>query len=343
LTTKGSLSDARWGARGPSSLHPIDHSATRGTGAVLFHAGEFTYSEPRRRVLPYLSFVAHSQVVVESVADLLEVVLNLQRDGRDGLNRRELWFRGHANTNYQLLPGVFRDVPTENRSTVERRLTHTFRSRAGMHLDRGIDYNDRARWLATMQHHRLPTRLLDWSRSVLVATYFAVERSLPDFFEDVDPPASDAALWILDPADLNSRTCPSTEGTVGALESGVLHALVAEAFYDPRTPPREPIEPPVHAALSLELDIRMFVQQGCFTIHGAAAGPLEFQEWCEPFLTKVEIPSESVPRMAEEVQALGLSEGDIYPDLDHLSAELVRKSPLPFAWRNARQAAAGDF
>jgi hypothetical protein len=44
-----------------------------------------------------------------------------------------------------------------------------------------------------MQHYRLPTRLLDWSESILLATYFAVN----------DKPDKPGVLWALSPFVLN--------------------------------------------------------------------------------------------------------------------------------------------
>ncbi|MFT4044963.1 MAG: FRG domain-containing protein [Gordonia sp. (in: high G+C Gram-positive bacteria)] len=270
---------------------------------------------------------------VASPGELLTKVADLARPADPDKSRPELWFRGHSRTSYELLPSVFRGVPSNQRTAVERLLTHRFRSRAAMHLSRHLGYDQRAQWLALMQHHRLPTRLLDWSRSPLVAAYFAVESALPPFWGRAAQPGYAADVWVLDPRALNEITCPAQGAILGAIESGVVNRLVTEAFYDPALESELPkFDPPVYAAMSVEFDIRMLVQQGGFTIHGAELCPLEQEEKLRPaLLARFRIESEAIPRFAEELTVAGYTEAAIYPDLDHIAEELVRDSPIPTA------------
>ena len=128
---------------------------------------------------------------VNSVAELTAEVTDL-------LTRTRLkwWFRGHALDAWALLPRVRRDHTPEQ----QRYLTNEFRPRAAMRYAHPPDADDYAGWLALMQHYGLPTRLLDWSRSPLVAAYFATEKC---HRHSSGEPAGDACIWALAPMELN--------------------------------------------------------------------------------------------------------------------------------------------
>src|SRR5262249_22802124 len=96
--------------------------------------------------------------------------------------RSRWWFRGHPDSRWALIPKVWRDY----NATTERYLTNSFYQRAKLRHASFPDDSDYAAWLALMQHYGLPTRLLDWSDSALIAAYFAVKyerdlsRAAPD-------------------------------------------------------------------------------------------------------------------------------------------------------------------
>jgi hypothetical protein len=279
-------------------------------------------------------------IPVSCVGELIAKVVELTE------HWNPVWFRGHANTQWHLEPKVQRNKKELGikDDSYETNLTHRFRGRAQLYGPR-IPYASNGAWLQTMQHHGLPTRLLDWSRSPLMAGYFAVEHAI----NTKDGTSfDDAAVWALNPHCLNSLATDGSWEFTPAIEAGTAQALVDGAFYGDSSARKSArarewewrskvahsagdsiddsnvVEADCLAVMASESDLRMFVQQGAFTVHSANVLPLEEDERYRMCLRKFEIQGKDLGAFAREVAACGLSEAAVYPDLDNLSRELAR-------------------
>lgn len=81
----------------------------------------------------------------------------------------DIVFRGHSSKDFKLIPSVGRD--TQYTFEKELQLFEHFKNQGRQY----IQCNSDLEWLASAQHHGLPTRLLDWTYNPLVALYFAIK------------------------------------------------------------------------------------------------------------------------------------------------------------------------
>src|SRR4051812_11294189 len=101
--------------------------------------------------------------------------------GRDQV-RAGLVFRGLARSSFSNVSGLAR--LRGERASLERHLLRNFRKYAHREAPGPTVWD----WLALAQHHGLPTRLLDWTFSPLVALHFAT----------ASWPNDEAVLWAVD-------------------------------------------------------------------------------------------------------------------------------------------------
>jgi hypothetical protein len=171
--------------------------------------------------------------------------------------------------------------------------------------------------LVAAQHHGVPTRLLDWTYSPLIAAHFATrERQAEDT----------VAVWRLDWQQVHRAFgLPDLALLITDLER-----LFAET--GPFTPwvlfdtPAE--TRPFACLLELpSLDVRIVAQSATFTLCSDTSRPFDSflaQHGLHAALTKFVIPAQHVARVRDQLDLVGIDERRLFPDLDGVAAELRR-------------------
>jgi hypothetical protein len=108
-------------------------------------------------------------------------------------------FRGQSDANWPMFSSLSRyfigfKVNQNAWLTLEERVLRIFKRKSHLFLDHLPVEDDAFEWLALMQHHGTPTRLLDFTWSPYVAAFFALERA-----------TSDAAVWAVFPPGLSNK------------------------------------------------------------------------------------------------------------------------------------------
>jgi len=197
------------------------------------------------------------------------------------------WFRGVSNTNYPLKSVIGRLDIGEKINTAlkkEYRLFSEFK-RYISYLENSCENEDIA---FIGQHYKLPTRLLDWTSSPLVALYFATKNK-----------ENDGAVYIL--------------GQVSGAPKGFTYeSMLADGAQIEKSD--------TYLVIPRAMSSRMITQSGVFTIQTDPFIPLT-----KEVRKKIIIPQICKEKIFADLDRVGIHDFSLFPDKEGLAGWLREK------------------
>jgi hypothetical protein len=194
----------------------------------------------------------------------------------------------------------------------EQRILRIFKRKAHQYLPQPPEPDDDFQWLALMQHHGTPTRLIDFTWSPYVAAFFALERA-----------TADAVVWALNPARVQSGRNPKAPRYDPRIRGNFTRYYLKgnRRFIwmgEPHT-----------------MNHRLIAQSGTFALAGVLHEPMEalLHQYRDPGNTMVKfiLPADLIREKAmRELYRMNITSATLFPDLDGLARSLAYE--LEFHW-----------
>jgi hypothetical protein len=246
---------------------------------------------------------------IRNVKDILTALASHRQKAR----KQPIWFRGSTNVGHELVPSLGRPP---FRLEQERALINAFKQNAVQFFEERPQ--SEWEWLFIARHHGVPTRLLDWTESPLIALYFATH--------SVDDPTrndtKDGALWILLPVELNRLASIAMFGKrdlpIFETDDEHLHNYLPSVMASERTTRLTPA-----AGIAIRHSKRMQAQHSVFTVTHREQSPLEALG-TGSHIGRYVIPAHAKASIRRQLEALRIDRLTVFPELDNV-ARLARR------------------
>lgn len=249
-----------------------------------------------------------NDVRVESWSELLDRLFAGSWQPELGRHRSPFVFRGLPDAAFTLHTTLAR--LGEGSAHMENHLLRNFRKYAHRRI---VERDTLWHWLTLAQHHGLPTRLLDWTLSPLVAAHFATA--------DVALSGRDAAIWMVDHRQAH-RLLPGSLRAELEREGSDLFTVEMLAKAVPTLPDLDALAPPAFAAFfePPSIDDRIVNQFALFSVMPGPDSCLDDWLRAHPALwQRVIIPAAIKWEVRDKLDQSNITERVLFPGLDGLS------------------------
>ena len=259
-----------------------------------------------------------------------ETTLKHWADLRD-FDRSARIYRGQADSEWPLQSSLERccehnDVRPDERKALEERLWREFRRGFHQYTSAVPPLESRLEWASIMQHHGAPTRLLDFTYSIYVAAYFALEATTAD----------SAAIWSID-ARWASRESKKALRNAGRTEVDALNSLgverdeaaVGDLIFGDFVRMAWPVNP-------FRLNERLRIQKGTFLVAGRVESSHMDNLTALPgydapeSVVKIVIPQAMRSEALRQLFHMNISRTSLFPGLDGYASSLGVYHPTVF-------------
>ena len=257
--------------------------------------------------------------VVRTLGEFIDLVTPREPDRQTGRRRDTGVYRGAADPTRPLLTSLDRlggTNPAHTKGELEEHILRNFFRYSRPHLDQARPHDE---WelLIAAQHHGVPTRLLDWTYSPLVAAFFATRMS-------IGAGDTDRVVWRLDWQRVHRHfKLPPLALLIDDLDKAFGdggHSSPFGLFARSSKPFACMLEPP-------SLDSRIVAQAATFTFMSSRNQSFDAflaEQGLSDALTRFIIPAGEVARFRDQLDLVGIDERRLFPDLDGVASAIQR-------------------